>query len=77
MDGNPVLDDFYYNGSSLAGNNTNFNSMGIGGVDSILAGLENDLTIMGDDDPETREEETSDQIDTRFKAAIKSIRRSL
>ena len=77
IDGNPVLDDFYYNGSSLAGNNTNFNSMGIGGVDSILAGLENDLTLMGDDDPETREEETSDQIDTRFKNAIKGIRRSL
>ena len=77
IDGNPLLDDFYYNGSYLAGSNTNFNSMGIGGVDSILAGLENDLNEIAVDDPEQQEKEDGDQIDSRFKAAIKSIRGSL
>ena len=75
IEDNEFLNEFYYNGeplkSKFQSNDTLF------GVDTILAGLEEDLTTDEDEvEVVEDEEEDSSEIDSKFKAAIKSIRQS-
>lgn len=72
IEDNPLLDEFYYNGTPLSGMGRLDNTLP--GVDTILAGLEESITNLEDD---TDEEEVSVESDSRFKEAIKSIRKSL
>ena len=75
IEDNEFLNEFYYNGEPLKNKFPANDSLF--GVDTILAGLEEDLTT-NDDEVEVveDEEEDSSEIDSKFKAAIKSIRQS-
>ena len=74
IEDNELLNEFYYNGEPLKGKFAPTDSLF--GVDSILAGLEEDLTTEEDVEVVEDEEEDSGEIDSKFKAAIKSIRQS-
>lgn len=73
IDGNYLLDEFYYNGTPLSGMGRVDNTLT--GVDSILSGLEESLTPMEGYNDE-QEDIGSSEIDSKFKEVIKSIRES-
>ena len=75
IEDNEFLNEFYYNGEPLKNKFPANDSLF--GVDTILAGLEEDLTTDKDEvEVVEDEEEDSSEIDSKFKAAIKSIRQS-
>ena len=76
IDTNPLLDEFYYNGTPLANNNI-VSAFDSSGVDSILAGLEDSLSEDYEDEQQEEDEQEKEdgtEIDQKFKDAIKSIR---